>query len=647
MTLGYPKRSRSARKSRQLLALESILTESSCAQGEISTGDRRNGKDVFEGTKDRRASFSSSSNVVLRESTSRLSDEDSLRLHQSVTFISATVDAHDENDFLVLKVRPSLTLVRLEPNETEITAVNESTREDVQRCRSPFKDSMDRRIGNHANFNHSDILVDYLRINVTDEGRHRRRFSRQLNKLVVDAIHAFVRHYQLQESVSYFGIEVQMGIKLRRENCIGLAKIIFQTGIKLHDNGYVHSTMALYDDLLKRLIGLTHTAARGSATDNAIMIQDDPTLLSSVDVLSDDVLSSSTTATTQHDRHRATQTKSMLNEFLGVYPRMASTLKKLGTIHLQMNDFDMAINCFNAGIKVDEVLLNVCYANIVETLLNIALVHRRRHNYAMALSKYIQVYFLQLRTYGPNSIPVATALTMIALMQYRLKQYASAFELYQETLTIQRDTLGENNITVASTINSLGLCCFYLRLFPHAKNFFYRSLEIRKLIVGHDHFDLAIIWYNLATICVETHEELEAITCYKESLRIELLALSPGKGEGASLSMQNLGYIYQQNGELDEARNYFTQALELNQSKYASNSSGPAKSQIIAKLYNLIGNIHLQKAEVEPMMNCYVKAARSYQDTMSGTSANNETMVISGYTFYAISKLHPQCASTA
>jgi hypothetical protein len=60
-------------------------------------------------------------------------------------------------------------------------------------------------------------------------------------------------------------------------------------------------------------------------------------------------------------------------------------------------------------------------------------------------------------------------------------------------------------------------------------------------------------------------------------------------------------------------------------------------------MLNLIGNIHLERAEVNDFMNCYTEASRIYKRQ----GQPQETLVIAGYKFYALSKNHPECAVIA
>jgi hypothetical protein len=80
---------------------------------------------------------------------------------------------------------------------------------------------------------------------------------------------------------------------------------------------------------------------------------------------------------------------------------------------------------------------------------------------------------------------------------------------------------------------------------------------------------------------------------------------------------------------------YFREALAIERKKNGD------VHVAVAKMLNLIGNIHLERAEVNDFMNCYTEASRIYKRQ----GQPQETLLVTaGYKFYALSKNHPECA---
>jgi tetratricopeptide (TPR) repeat protein len=323
--------------------------------------------------------------------------------------------------------------------------------------------------------------------------------------------------------------------------------------------------------------------------------------------------------------------------FGGCHSEVTSTLNKLGNVCYEMQDYSGAMKYYKEWLEIEILILSPNHPNVITTLTNIAGLYKHQGRLGKAISTYRRVYDMQLKTLGKDSLEVAGTLSSMGLMQYHLKSYDRALESYQEALRVRRDHYGctNENADVASTLNSLGLVLFKQEVFEMAKECFMESLQISRNILGPNHRDVAILWYNIATIFFETGEGDVAVKYYKESLRVERAALGP-EHENVVLALQHLGQVLQQLGNRDEALQYFSQALEIER-------KGKYNMKAIGNILNLIGNVHLQQGDVVQMMKCYIEASRVYKTNRQC----GEGLVIAGYNFYGLSKLHPPCAPVA
>jgi tetratricopeptide (TPR) repeat protein len=402
---------------------------------------------------------------------------------------------------------------------------------------------------------------------------------------------------------------------------IDVAATVCNTGQTHHQKGNLEQAMEYY----KEFLGLAKSRLGTNHRDVAIIYK------CMADIF--------------HERGDKIQAKEMYEKSLAVgkqalgpyHPELTSTLNKLGNLHYEMQDLDTALQYYTEGLHVERIILEPCHPHLLVTLANIAQIHRHRGNFAAALLKYAEIHSLQIKSLGPNSLEVAETLSSMGLMEYQLKAFSAAFALYQAALRIQRDHYGtDDHIDIASTLNSIGLILFNQGVYELAKSCFTDSLRIRTKLLGPDHREVAILWYNIATIYLESGEDDVALQLYKETLRVERKALGETHHD-VILTLQHLGLVYQERGELDEALKYFNDALEIERTK------GGKYNVSVGKLLNLIGNIHLRRANVDEMMKCYTEASRLYRDG----GLVNESLVIAGYNFYGLSKLHPPTAATA
>jgi len=175
-------------------------------------------------------------------------------------------------------------------------------------------------------------------------------------------------------------------------------------------------------------------------------------------------------------------------------------------------------------------------------------------------------------------------------------------------------------------------------MYDLAKTCFMESLRIRKKILGENHRDVAIFWYNIATIHFETGEDELAIGMYEETLRVERAALGDNHPD-VVLTLQHLGQVYQQLGHMEKATEYLKSAVAIESKRTES-----GRERALARLYNLLGNVHMQLGQTEEMMSCFTEASRLYERLSVRTE---EALAIAGYNFYGLSKTNPPCAPVA
>jgi tetratricopeptide (TPR) repeat protein len=173
-------------------------------------------------------------------------------------------------------------------------------------------------------------------------------------------------------------------------------------------------------------------------------------------------------------------------------------------------------------------------------------------------------------------------------------------------------------------------------MYELAKECFFEALEIRHECLGQSHHDVAILWYNIATVYFETGEGDMAVAYYRESLKVERASLGEEHPD-VVLTLQHLGQVHQQLGLLDDAATYFKEALDM-ESKCKRNNF-----RFEAKLWNQLGNVYLAVGHVEKMMETYIQASRIYKKY--DESADN--LLIIGYNYYGLTRLHPPCAPLA
>lgn len=411
--------------------------------------------------------------------------------------------------------------------------------------------------------------------------------------------------------------------KLLNGNSIDVAATICSTGQTLHHLGKLDSAIMVYQEFLALA-----DSGKYNTRDVAII--------------------SKNLAEIYHKKNDLTKAKSLYEKALEsglagfghIHPEVASVFNRLGNLYFEANDLAKALECYKDGLTIEQLTLHACHDRIVVSISNIAQIHYQLEEFAVAMARYSQVHVIQLRVHGPGSLEVAKALSTMGEMEYKMGRFDEAFMLFQDVLVIQRDYFENSDgegLEIASTMNSIGIVACAQGEFTVAQSCFTSSLNIRQKELG-DHKDTATLWYNLATVNEEIGDEDNAIAMYNECLRIERQSVDAGQSTDIVDSLQRLGRLHQRRGELDEALRYFLDALTSLRTK------GEKATFAAAKFLNLIGNVHLQRADIGEMIQCYSEASRIYRETASPT---NEVLVIAGYFLYGLAKLHPKCAAVA
>ena len=154
----------------------------------------------------------------------------------------------------------------------------------------------------------------------------------------------------------------------------------------------------------------------------------------------------------------------------------------------------------------------------------------------------------------------------------------------------QGDFKTNDNFDIAATFNSIGLIAFKMKKLDLAKDAFQNCIRIRiKLEATACHRDIVTLYSNLGTVFLANGEDKEAIQMFAESIRLERNTLGDNH-LGVAVSLQHLAQLHQDRGELELARDYFAEALDI--TRGVDESMMANKQRTICTLLNLLGNIH-------------------------------------------------------
>jgi tetratricopeptide (TPR) repeat protein len=142
-----------------------------------------------------------------------------------------------------------------------------------------------------------------------------------------------------------------------------------------------------------------------------------------------------------------------------------------------------------------------------------------------------------------------------------MKQHAEAFKAYSQALQWFESEKKRDLHMIARCLIGLGNAQWARQQLDEALNFAERALAIREHeIKPRNDFDVAACLGNMGNILHDQGDVDRALSCATRA--VDLLGAC-GKGDPRfAAALNNLGAMYQANGNLIKAREYFQRALE-------------------------------------------------------------------------------------
>ncbi len=246
---------------------------------------------------------------------------------------------------------------------------------------------------------------------------------------------------------------------------------------------------------------------------------------------------------------RRNETEEALNSFLEALeirkeledkPEMAAIYNNIGSLYSSRSDFENAIGYYEKSLEIRRELGNKRGLGII--LNNLGNQHLQLGNYEEAIEYYRQAseIFKEIKF----DRGTAATLTGMAVIYESLKQYESVLQVYQEVLEIRERE--DNQLELANTISNIAVT--YSRMLNDSLQSIYGSYYLdtiysKQIKPGIEYGEKSIS-YNLQAL--EIRREINDT-------------------RGVSITLANLGTVYQSLGEFEKANESFREWLALPQ----------------------------------------------------------------------------------
>jgi CHAT domain-containing protein/Tfp pilus assembly protein PilF len=243
--------------------------------------------------------------------------------------------------------------------------------------------------------------------------------------------------------------------------------------------------------------------------------------------------------------------------------------------------YDAAIPLVESMLKIRERVLGPEHLDVASTLHNLAILYRRKSNYAQAEPLYQRALTIREKALEPEHPDVATSLQSLAILYMMRNDYAKAEPLYQRALTIRVKALGLEHPDVAQTFMNLANLYYFSGNYSKAEPFYQRALTISEKAFGPEHLDVAATLNNLAILHMMRGDYVTAEPLYQRALTIRVKSLGPEHPDVAA-TVEGLADLYNNRGDSAKAEPLYLRSLTIKEK-----ALGPEHPHVAATLNNL------------------------------------------------------------
>jgi tetratricopeptide (TPR) repeat protein len=239
--------------------------------------------------------------------------------------------------------------------------------------------------------------------------------------------------------------------------------------------------------------------------------------------------------------------------YAGCLVNAANALDKLGY-------YDKALSLLEKAIPIQKKFLGSQDATILNSLNQLAIVHKAQGNYEKAIQLYEQILAVQVKDAG--YLRVASWLNNLALVYMEKGDYIKARQFHENALFIRKQQLNPNHPNISDSLNNLALIYTELGNYKKAEQLQKNALAIEKKIYGSEHPKVGASLGNLADIYSKQCNYEEAKRLFEQALCIQEKNFGFEHPEVAG-NLNGLAIIYKLQGDYAKAQHLCEQALAI------------------------------------------------------------------------------------
>lgn len=222
-----------------------------------------------------------------------------------------------------------------------------------------------------------------------------------------------------------------------------------------------------------------------------------------------------------------------------LHQKMSTTMVQIGTIEYRRENYDEALNCFQAAKKeaklsaIDAVVLDRSRTKkkttslVTETRIfisvimnNIANVYAQLHDKQRAILTYNSALNLQMQEVGEDHLCVSSTLHNMGTMHYQSGEFQLSLKCYKQVLKMRRLLLGNEHPSVADALMNIAIAHEKAGELDRAESALHATIRVVGYVYDKDDYKVGFVLNCLGALHARNGSVAEALRCFTRALDI-------------------------------------------------------------------------------------------------------------------------------
>ena len=295
---------------------------------------------------------------------------------------------------------------------------------------------------------------------------------------------------------------------------------------------------------------------------------------------------------TQYLQHSCDIKKQVLGEYDADY---ALILFSLGSVYLDMRDYQKAEACFLQNLEIEKVIYGENDSTYASALNDMGTLYLKMKNYAKAEEYYMRALTIRRNVLDENHKHIISSLDHLGLLYYRMGDYTKAISYYIQSADVIKVVYGENSEEYADELNMIGVQYFSSEIYDEAEQYYMQSADIYKHIRGENDVNYICALGNIAQVYNRRGEYAKAEQMFLNTLE-HLTPITKENGHVYMSCINGLGNLYVNIGDYNNAEQCFIKAIDAAKTILGENHPNYVGfTSNLSRVYRLMGQF--SKAE--------------------------------------------------